>query len=160
MKTVCAVSPLYLTCSEIQLSKIDVRLLRSVTGMQQLEAKLDSTSAYDYRSIVVPLLKSFLRVCSSPITHLYYLYAVLPFEFYFVLFLFSFPQARLEELADKDATEKSDAAREAFLAELDLDSRKGNGGGVDSSRHLNEKLKDKRKNKDHKKSKDSKVGTE
>ncbi|KAF2316004.1 hypothetical protein GH714_040799 [Hevea brasiliensis] len=32
--------------------------------------------------------------------------------------------ARLEDLAEKDATEKSDAAREAFLAELALDSKK------------------------------------
>ncbi|GFZ17062.1 ubiquitin carboxyl-terminal hydrolase-related protein [Actinidia rufa] len=38
-------------------------------------------------------------------------------------------QARLEDLAEKYATEKSDAAREAFLAELALDTRKGSGGG-------------------------------
>lgn len=110
----------------IELSKIDARILRNVNGMQLLEAKLDPASAHDYRSIVVPLLKSYLR-------------------------------ARLEDLAEKDATEKSDAAREAFLAELALDSRKGVGGEIDNSRHLNEKLKDKRKNKEYKKTKDSKV---
>jgi hypothetical protein len=63
----------------------------------------------------------------------------------------------LEDLAEKDATEKSDAAREAFLAELALDSKKGGRGGSDTSRHAHEKTKDKKKNKDHRKTKDSKV---
>ncbi|KAL6977034.1 hypothetical protein U1Q18_025828, partial [Sarracenia purpurea var. burkii] len=44
-------------------------------------------------------------------------------------------EARLEDLAEKDATKKSDAVREAFLAELALDSRKGSGGGGDNSKH-------------------------
>lgn len=64
----------------------------------------------------------------------------------------------MEDLAEKDATEKSDAAREAFLAELARDSRKRN-AGVDSSKHVNERTKDKKKSKDHRKNKDSKVGT-
>lgn len=63
----------------------------------------------------------------------------------------------MEDLAEKDATEKSDAVREAFLAELALDSRKGNGGGSDHSKHAHEKTKEKKKNKEHKKMKDSKV---
>ncbi|KAJ9560193.1 hypothetical protein OSB04_005353 [Centaurea solstitialis] len=63
-------------------------------------------------------------------------------------------EALLEDLAEKDATEKSDAAREAFLAELALDSKKGS---VDNSKQSNDKLKDKRKNRDYRKIKDSKA---
>uniref|UniRef100_A0A5B7A9X7 USP domain-containing protein n=1 Tax=Davidia involucrata TaxID=16924 RepID=A0A5B7A9X7_DAVIN len=110
----------------IELSKIDARIMRNVTGMQQMEHKLEPISAHDYRLILVPLIKSFMR-------------------------------AHLEDLAEKDATEKSDAAREAFLAELALDSKKGIGGGSDNSRHIHEKTKDKKKNKDYRKTKDSKV---
>lgn len=71
--------------------------------------------------------------------------------------LISLFQAHLEDLAEKDATEKSDAAREAFLAELALDSKKGTQGRSDNSRNTLEKGKDKRKNKEYKKTKDSKV---
>lgn len=63
----------------------------------------------------------------------------------------------MEDLAEKDATEKSDAAREAFLAELALDSKKVARGGNDNSRHTQEKTKDKKKNKEYRKAKDSKV---
>lgn len=68
-----------------------------------------------------------------------------------------FLQSHLEDLAEKDATEKSDAAREAFLAELALDSKKGTGGGSDNVKHMHEKTKDKKKNKDNRKTRDSKV---
>ncbi|KAM7272212.1 hypothetical protein ACFE04_026875 [Oxalis oulophora] len=91
----------------VELSKMDAQMMRHVTGMQQLELKLDLVSAQDYQVILLPLVKSFMR-------------------------------SHLEDLAEKDATEKSDAAREAFLAELALDSKK-------------EKTKDKKKNKEHKK---------
>lgn len=47
----------------MQLSKIDARIIRSVTDMQQLELKLGPISAYDYRTILLPLVKSYLRVC-------------------------------------------------------------------------------------------------
>ncbi|XP_050257079.1 uncharacterized protein LOC126702425 [Quercus robur] len=110
----------------IELIKIDERIMRTVTGKQQLELKLEPVSAHDYRSILLPLVKSYLR-------------------------------AHLEDLAEKDATEKSDAAREAFLAELALDSKKSVRGGSDNSRHTHEKTKDKRKNKEYRKSKDSKA---
>ncbi|KAK6924937.1 protein of unknown function DUF627, N-terminal [Dillenia turbinata] len=109
----------------IELSKIDARIMRSVDGMQQMELRLDPVSALDYRLILLPLVKSFLR-------------------------------ALLEDLADKDATEKSDAAREAFLAELALDSKKNITGGSDNSKLAQEKTKDKKKNKEYRKSKDSK----
>ncbi|GAV66724.1 UCH domain-containing protein/DUF629 domain-containing protein/DUF627 domain-containing protein [Cephalotus follicularis] len=109
----------------VELSKIDARIMRNVTGMQQLELKLEPVSSHDYQSIVLPLVKSYMR-------------------------------AHLEDLAEKDATEKSDAAREAFLAELALDSRKG-ARGSDNARHSQEKAKDKKKNKEYKKIKDSKA---
>ncbi|CAL5327163.1 unnamed protein product [Camellia sinensis] len=109
-----------------ELSKLDAKMMRNLTGMQQMEAKLDPVSAFDYRSILVPLVKSFMR-------------------------------ARLEDLAEKDATEKSDAAREAFLAELALDSKKGTGGGSDNSRNVQEKMRDKKKNKENRKTKDLKA---
>lgn len=62
----------------------------------------------------------------------------------------------MEDLAEKDATEKSDAAREAFLAELALDSKKIVKGGSENTRQV-EKTKDKKKNKDHRKTRDLKV---
>lgn len=68
---------------------------------------------------------------------------------------YHFLQAHLEDLAEKDAREKSDAAREAFLAELAMDSKKGINSAVDNSKH--EKAKDKKKSKDSRKNKDSKV---
>ncbi|KAK4844441.1 hypothetical protein QYF36_020286 [Acer negundo] len=110
----------------VELSKIDARIMRNVTGMQQLELKLEPISAHDYRSILLPLVQSYLR-------------------------------AHLENLAEKDATEKSDAAREAFLAELALDSKKGSRRGSDNSKHMHDKTKDKRKNKEFRKTKDSKA---
>ncbi|KAL1187950.1 hypothetical protein V5N11_009264 [Cardamine amara subsp. amara] len=69
----------------------------------------------------------------------------------------SYMRAHLEALAEKDATEKSDAAREAFLVELALDSKKETRGRNDSIKHTQEKSKDKKKLKDTKKQKDSKA---
>ncbi|OIW18374.1 hypothetical protein TanjilG_31514 [Lupinus angustifolius] len=108
----------------IELSKIDARIIKNVTDMQQMELRLGPISAYDYRAILLPLVKSYLR-------------------------------AVLEDLAEKDATEKSDAAREAFLAELALDSKKVKGGS-ENTKHL-DKTKDKKKNKDHRKTRDFKA---
>ncbi|XP_022988322.1 uncharacterized protein LOC111485602 isoform X1 [Cucurbita maxima] len=110
----------------IEVSKIDARIMRNVSGMQQMELKLEPVSAHDYQSILLPLVNSYLR-------------------------------AYLEDLAEKDATKKSDAAREAFLAELALDSEKGIKGGSDNSRHAHEKPKEKKRSKEFRKSKDSKV---
>lgn len=62
----------------------------------------------------------------------------------------------MEELADKDARERSDAARDAFLAELALDAEKNaNKGGDKKPSH--EKSKDKKRMKDSRRSKDLKV---
>lgn len=70
-----------------------------------------------------------------------------------------FWQAHLEDLVDKDAMEKSDAAREAFLAELALDDKKNINRGVDHSKQTQEKSKDKKRSKDYRKAKDLKVLT-
>ncbi|CAK9330153.1 unnamed protein product [Citrullus colocynthis] len=110
----------------IEISKIDARIMRIVTGMQELELKLEPVSAHDYQSILLPLVNSYLR-------------------------------AHLEDLAEKDVTKKSDAAREAFLAELALDSKKGIKSGSDNSKHAHEKPKEKKKSKEFRKAKDSKV---
>ncbi|RZC93212.1 hypothetical protein C5167_029189 [Papaver somniferum] len=68
----------------------------------------------------------------------------------------SFIRAHLEELVAKDAKEKSDAAREALLAELELEAKKGIHKGGDS-KHNQGKMKDKKKIRDHGKAKNFKV---
>lgn len=67
-----------------------------------------------------------------------------------------FLQAHLVDLAEKDATKKSDAAREAFLAELAQDSKKG-GTIIDGSKHVHERARDKKKYRDNPKNNDQKV---
>lgn len=62
----------------------------------------------------------------------------------------------MESLVDRAATEKSDAAREAFLAELELDEKR-NLNKEANSRQGNEKVKDKKKSRDSRKVKDIKV---
>ena len=57
---------------------------------------------------------------------------------------------------DKEARERSDAARDAFLAELALDAEKNANQGGDK-KLSNEKSKDKKKMKDPRRSKDLKV---
>ena len=47
----------------MQIRKIDARIMKNVAEMQQLELKLGPISAYDYRAILLPLVKSCLRVC-------------------------------------------------------------------------------------------------
>ncbi|KAL0342747.1 UNVERIFIED_CONTAM: hypothetical protein Scaly_1937300 [Sesamum calycinum] len=116
----------YVTFLNVQISKIDARIMRIVAGMQQLEVKLEPASSHDFRSILIPIVKSFMR-------------------------------ARLEDMAEKDATEKSDAAREAFLAELALDSKKGAGAGVEGSKHMHERTKERKKSKENRKNKDPKA---
>ncbi|XP_055828881.1 uncharacterized protein LOC129896911 isoform X2 [Solanum dulcamara] len=73
-----------------------------------------------------------------------------------VTLLKSYMRAHLEDLAEKDATEKSDAASEAFLAELACDSKNSSGGGNGCSKHTHEKIKDKKKKKEYRKTKGSK----
>lgn len=52
-----------LTSFIMQLSKVDARIMRNVAEVQQLELKLEPVSAHDYRAILLPLVKSYLRVC-------------------------------------------------------------------------------------------------
>lgn len=108
-----------------EVSKLDAKIMRNVFGMQQLELKLGHLSAFDYRVVVLPLIKSFLKL-------------------------------RLEDAAEKDATEKSDAAREAFLAELALDEKKNVDKGSDPLKQPQDKSKEKKRNKDHRRVKDLK----
>ncbi|XP_031488041.1 uncharacterized protein LOC116256043 isoform X2 [Nymphaea colorata] len=110
----------------LELNKIDARIMRNVYSMQQLEIKMGPICALDYRAVILPLTKSFLR-------------------------------AHLEDLVEKDATEKSDAAREAFLAELARDAQKNSNKICDVSKQMHDKAKDRKKNKDYKKFKDLKV---
>ncbi|KAL9243205.1 hypothetical protein vseg_017120 [Gypsophila vaccaria] len=112
----------------VELSKLDAQIMRKLVNMNQLELKLEPVSVLDYRFILLPLVKSFIR-------------------------------AHLEDLAEKDATEKSDAAREAFLAELALDSKKRTGSGNDTGKTTQEKMKDRKRNKDLRRNKDSKLGS-
>ncbi|CAL9247237.1 unnamed protein product [Arabidopsis halleri] len=109
-----------------ELSRIDAKMMRTVTGMQQLELKLGPVSSNDYQIVLLPLVKSYMR-------------------------------AHLEALAERDATEKSDAAREALLVELALDSKKEARGRNDNSKNTLEKSKDKKKIKDTRKLKDLKA---
>ncbi|KAK8948691.1 hypothetical protein KSP39_PZI005149 [Platanthera zijinensis] len=109
----------------MELNKTDAKIMRNVNGMQQLELKLGPASSFDYRMIIIPLVKFFLRL-------------------------------RLEALVDKAATEKSDATREALLAELALDEKRNINKGVDS-KQSHEKLKEKKKSKDWRKAKDTKT---
>ncbi|KAI4329597.1 hypothetical protein MLD38_027967 [Melastoma candidum] len=113
-------------CSS-EVNKIDARIMKHVANMQQLEHELEALSGRDYRMIIVPLIKSYMKI-------------------------------RLEDLAEKDATEKSDAAREALLAELVLDSKEITKGGTNNSKHVRGQTKDKKRHKDNRKVKDSKTG--
>ncbi|XP_075665146.1 uncharacterized protein LOC142634765 [Castanea sativa] len=76
-----------------KLYKFDGIIRTTTIAMQQTGKKIEVVTAYDYRSIMVPLLKSFIL-------------------------------ERLDELAKKDAEEKSKAAAKALLSEPDLDDKK------------------------------------
>lgn len=69
-------------------------------------------------------------------------------------------QSRLEGEAEKDAMQKSDAAREAFLAELAKDKKSSGSKELENVKQARGKAKEKRKPKDQKKSKDVKVSGE
>ncbi len=86
---------------------------------------------------------SFARVCSFWVLHLLTSYGVL--------------QSHLEGEADKDAMQKSDAAREAFLAELAKDKKSPTTKEAELLKQSRDKAKDKKRLKDQKKPKDVKV---
>jgi hypothetical protein len=66
-------------------------------------------------------------------------------------------QSRLEGEAEKDAVKKSNAAQEAFLAELAKDQKSLGSKEVENLKQARGKSKEKRKAKDQKKLKDVKV---
>uniref|UniRef100_F6HV75 USP domain-containing protein n=1 Tax=Vitis vinifera TaxID=29760 RepID=F6HV75_VITVI len=65
-------------------------------------------------------------------------------------------QAHLEDLTDKDATEKALAAEEALLADLALDAEKSVDRGDGKEKQTEKKSKNKKKNKYYRKSEDLK----
>jgi hypothetical protein len=87
---------------------------------------------------------SFARVCSFWVLHLLTSYGVL--------------QSHLEGEAEKDAMQKSDAAREAFLAELAKDKKSPTTKEAELLKQSRDKPKDKKRLKDQKKPKDVKHG--
>jgi hypothetical protein len=46
----------------LQISKVDAKIMRNFSMIRQLELKLGSVSALDYRMILLPLMRSFLQV--------------------------------------------------------------------------------------------------
>jgi hypothetical protein len=66
-------------------------------------------------------------------------------------------QSRLEGEAEKDAMKKSDAAQEAFLAELAKDKKSSTTKESELSKQARDKAKDKKKLRDQKKPRDVKV---
>nr|XP_023875434.1 uncharacterized protein LOC111987922 [Quercus suber]POE82318.1 hypothetical protein CFP56_50289 [Quercus suber] len=109
-----------------KLYKFDSIIRTTTIAMKQTCKKIDMVTSYDYRSIMVPLLKSFM-------------------------------QARLEDLANEDAEEKSKAAEKELLSELNLDDKKNSEKGGDNSRQGQGKSNVKKKKKDHRKAKEFKA---
>ncbi|KAK4779184.1 hypothetical protein SAY86_006712 [Trapa natans] len=118
--------------SVLQISKIDACMIETITALQQLECKMDAVTILDYRWILVQLIKLYMKVGIEPADLLCPVGS----------------KTRIEDLAEKDAIKKSDAAREAFLAELALDSSKC---GTNNLKHGNDKAKDKKRHKGHRK---------
>ncbi|XP_035541362.1 FK506-binding protein 5-like [Juglans regia] len=85
------------------------------------------------------------------------LWSVLVHDYRFIIvpLLKSFVQARLHDMVDKDAAEKSSTAAEALLAELAVDAKKNTDKGGVSSKKGDGKSKRKKKGKYHSKAKNS-----
>ncbi|XP_040990988.1 myosin-2 heavy chain-like [Juglans microcarpa x Juglans regia] len=85
------------------------------------------------------------------------LWSVLLHDYRFIIvpLLMSFVQARLQDMVDKDAAEKSSTAAEALLAELAVDAKKNTDKGGVSSKKGDGKSKRKKKGKYHSKAKNS-----
>ncbi|KAG7950929.1 hypothetical protein I3843_13G142100 [Carya illinoinensis] len=77
------------------------------------------------------------------------------YRFIIVPLLKSFVQARLQDMVDKDAAEKSSTAAEALLAELAVDAKKNTDKGGVGSKKGDGKSKRKKKGKYHSKAKNS-----
>ncbi|KAJ7551918.1 hypothetical protein O6H91_06G034700 [Diphasiastrum complanatum] len=109
-----------------EVSQLDAKIMKSMDSLQKLEQKLGLCSVFDYRSVVLPLVKSFLK-------------------------------ARLEVEAEKDALQKSDAAREAFLEELAKDKKIAGNKVPEVGKHSKDKAKEKKRPKESRKGKDIKA---
>lgn len=46
----------------MQMCKLDTRIMRSVGQLRQLELKFEAGSALDYRWVLVPIVKLYMRV--------------------------------------------------------------------------------------------------
>lgn len=49
----------------LQISKVDAEIIKCVSEVQLLELKLGHVSTYDYRAILVPLVKLYLKVSTQ-----------------------------------------------------------------------------------------------
>ncbi|XP_058099035.1 uncharacterized protein LOC131243586 [Magnolia sinica] len=97
--------------SDLETSRFDARIMQKLDAMQQLERELEVICGFDYREVMLLLVKKFVRV-------------------------------RLEDIARKDAKEKSDAASEALLLELELEAKSNvNKRGGDDSKQIQAKPK-------------------
>ncbi|KAK4779222.1 hypothetical protein SAY86_006750 [Trapa natans] len=85
------------------------------------------------------------------------MYSRLNYSIALVPIIKSYMRTNLEDLAEKDATEKSDAAREALLAELALDSSKAVRDGNNCRKKGSNKKKGKKSHKEQRRTKDSKA---
>ncbi|KAK3150574.1 hypothetical protein QOZ80_3AG0234970 [Eleusine coracana subsp. coracana] len=112
---------------------------------EQITTEINKIDARIMR--VVAVMKQLERKI-GPASALDYRMILLPLMKFFL-------QSHLEALVDKDARERSDAAQEAFLAELALDAKKNASKGGDM-KQSHDKLKDKKKLKDSRRSKELK----
>ncbi|KAK4782337.1 hypothetical protein SAY86_016439 [Trapa natans] len=112
--------------SLLEICKVDAQIRRTAQIIMILKSEIDTYSMLDYRFILVPLIKSYMR-------------------------------KNLEDLSEKDAAEKSDAAREALFPELSLDSRKVVRDGNDNLKHGSNKKKGRKRHRKQQITNNSKV---
>ena len=85
-------------CLLLQICKCDAIIRTTTIAMQQTAKKIDTVTACDYRSILVPLLKSFMRVCVefSVLFCWRYSCSYLPTRLWFDVFGVLFPFCRYD----------------------------------------------------------------
>ncbi|PSR95786.1 Actin cytoskeleton-regulatory complex protein [Actinidia chinensis var. chinensis] len=110
--------------------------------MRQMVSKYKQAFSLDYRIIMLPLLKSFMKVGT--------VYAANDSHTFLA-------QAQLEKLIDEDAKQKSEAVAEAFLSELALDAEKNTRKGGNPTKLPKETRRANKKKSDHRKVKDPKA---
>lgn len=50
----------WLAC--LQINHVDAKIMKTTDNLQKLEMKLGQAAVLDYRAVVLPLVKSFLKV--------------------------------------------------------------------------------------------------